>query len=270
MNNNSYNLAINNGPNHLHGGLRGFDKNIWNFTLVEEPERVGVKFTYISVDGEESYPGNLKVSAEYYLTSTNEIHMIFDAKTDKNTPINMTNHAFWNLSGNFCRSIKEHSLQLACSHYLPVNSTLIPTGEIAHVNGTPFDFTNPKQLGDAIENINHVGSNGIGNFTGIDHCFVNDNTDTTENRYVATLTDDISGRQLIVYSNQTSVQIYTGNFLSKDPNDAPFVVHNAMCIENQNFPNSPNQPNFPSIILNPGEKYHHSAVYCLRNVEMNS
>lgn len=193
--------------------------------------------------------------------------MHFTAVTDALTPINMTNHAFWNISGGFKRSARDHIVHLACEDYLPVDGTLIPTGLVMSVKDTPFDFTQPKLLGDGIDAAIHVGTNGVSDFVGIDHSFVvPNNPETTKNglQYVGSVTDVPSGRQLLVYTNQPAVQMYTGNFLSKDPISFPFYIHNAMCIENQKFPDSVNKPNFPSTLLSPGDVYEHISLFTIR------
>jgi aldose 1-epimerase len=267
-----YSLAINNGENHLHGGIRGFDKQVWDFTLIREERRVGARFTLSSPDMEEGYPGNVEVVAEYCLTDSNTLTMKFLASTDKSTPVNMTNHTFWNLSGSFRSSIKSHLLQLSCGGYLPIDAGLIPLGKIASVEGTPFDFTSPRSLGSAIDQISH---NGV---SGIDHCFISSNQLLFPNQvqHVATLTDPNSGRQLLIQSNQPAIQVYTGNFLpilsvaaaaeeeEEDGGRDPFHQHNGVCLENQGYPNAVNESNFPSIILHPGEEYVHESVYSFR------
>lgn len=275
LNNKEYNLIINNGENHLHGGLKGFDKKIWNYELINDENYVGVRFLLDINDMDEGYPGDLKVTAEYILTNTNNLKMKYTATTNKTTPINMTNHTFWNLSGFFRSSIKTHSLHLAYDQYLPVDSGLIPLGEPATVKDTPFDFTTTNSLGPAIEEIVHNGVHGI------DHSYVyhypntvtNTNTDTntdiTDFHYVGTLSHEESGRKLTIHSNQLAIQIYTGNFLSNSNNNGfdengvfdPFFQHNGICLENQGYPNAINQSNFPSILLHPGEVYNHETIY---------
>jgi aldose 1-epimerase len=263
-----YSLAINNGENHLHGGITGFDKQVWDFTLIREEKRVGVRFTLTSPHLEEGYPGTVEAVAEYCLTDSNDLTMKFMASTNKSTPINMTNHAFWNLSGSFRSNIKSHLLQLTCGGYLPIDTGLIPVGNIASVEGTPFDFTSPRSLGSAIDQITH---NGV---SGIDHCYISSNQILSPNQvqHIATLTDLNSGRQLLIHSNQPAIQVYTGNFLpiltteGEDESQGrdPFHQHNGVCLENQGYPNAVNEPNFPSIILHPGEAYVHESVYSFR------
>jgi aldose 1-epimerase len=259
-----YTLAINNGSNHLHGGLKGFDKKVWSYSLINEEERVGVVFSLASPDMEEGYPGTVQVTAEYCLTATDEITMRFTATTDRSTPISLTNHAFWNLSGAFRSNIKSHLLELSCDGFLPIDSGLIPLGNIASVTGTPFDFTSPQLLGSAIDQIVH---NGV---PGIDHSFVSTAATIASLHHMATLSDPLSGRQLIIRSNQPAIQVYTGNFLPSSVAEEegesrdPFRQHHGVCLECQGYPNAVNEPTFPSIILHPGEEYLHESIYSLR------
>lgn len=262
LNDREYTLAINNGVNHLHGGIKGFDKKIWNYELIQEENRVGVRFTITSPDMEEGYPGTVQATAEYCLTEDNDLTMKFQAVTDMTTPISMTNHTFWNLSGAYRSSIKSHTLQLSCDGYLPIDAGLIPLGNIASVDNTPFDFTTPRLLGTAIDEITH---NGV---SGIDHSFVSRSylTSSGQVSHIATLTDPQSGRQLIISSNQPAIQVYTGNFLPIVADDSmdPFRQHHGVCLENQGFPNAINEPNFPSILLRPNQEYLHEAIYSFR------
>jgi aldose 1-epimerase len=274
LNEREYSLAINNGPNHLHGGLRGFDKRVWSYSLINEEKRVGVIFSLLSPDMEEGYPGTVQVTAEYCLTATDDITMRFLATTDQATPLGLTNHAFWNLSGAFRSNIKSQLLHLSCDGFLPVDAGLIPLGHISPVEGTSFDFTSPQLLGPAIDQIVHNGVHGI------DHSFVftsdaaaaaadgQSGQPRPAPRHVATLTDPLSGRQLVIRSNQPAIQVYTGNFLPSLPAEAlsldPFHQHNGVCLECQGYPNAVNEPAFPSPILHPGEEYLHESIYSLR------
>jgi aldose 1-epimerase len=253
-----YSLAINNGENHLHGGLRGFDKVVWSWSIIQEDDTAGVKFSYSSPHLEEGYPGTLEVTAEYRLTARSDVVMKFEATTDRLGPVSITNHAFWNLSGSFSRSIRDHTLHLACDRYLPVDLGLIPEGVAAPVAGTPFDFTSPSPLGPSIDSIIHNGVHGI------DHSFVvsKSNDDLP---FVATLSDPDSGRQLTIHCNQPAIQVYTGNFLPLVSADTdPFRQHYGVCLECQGYPDAVNQPQFPSILLGPGEVYSHHAIYSFR------
>lgn len=221
----SFSLAINNGENALHGGIEGFDKKYWEWDVVCTKDKAGFKFTYFSVDGEEGFPGNLRVEVTYLLTSTSKIIMRYTATTDQATVINMTNHTYWNLSGNCRRMILGHSLFLSCSHFLPVDKTQIPTGQIASVIGTKYDFTSLSPQSNAFREA-VLTSDGCGQ-PGLDHCFVVDghspaispeddleNCTTKPLRHVATLSENESGRVVTLHSTQPGVQIYTANWLA--------------------------------------------------------
>lgn len=262
-----YQLEINNGPNHLHGGLIGFNSKIWKSEIVEgsgDTYWKGVKFSYLSNDGEENYPGNLNVEVTYALTVSGDILMTYEAVTDAKTPVNLTNHCYWNLSGNLKRKVLEHKLKLSCAKYLPVTADSIPTGELADVAGTVFDFTGDDVvLGERIPLINGGGKPGV------DHCFVVNGDAVTRTfgeysmRHIAELSDKVSGRTLTVWGTQPGVQVYTGNFLSEDLHEAPHTVHNAICLETQHFPDAVNQPSFPTVILLPNQKYSHASLFSL-------
>jgi len=249
---NTYKLAANNGPNHLHGGVKGFDKVVWDAT--PDPEGgVSLTLSYTSRDGEEGYPGNLKVQVVYSLSTEGELIMDYSAETDKPTIVNLTNHAYFNLSGNVANGILGHFLQVKADKYTPVDSTLIPTGEQAAVAGTPFDFTKPTPIGARIQQV--AG--------GYDHNFVLTRT-TDSLQKVATLYDTASGRQLEISTTEPGLQFYSGNFLDGtliNADGKPLQKHAALCLETQHFPNSPNQTNFPSTVLRPGEEYKTTTIY---------
>ena len=263
LNGETYTLAINNGVNHLHGGNVGFDKVVWN---VEEIEN-GVKFTYVSKDGEEGYPGTLTLSASYTLINGNRLCFEYEATVvDKETPINICNHTYWNLSGNCKSKILNHVLELNCDKYLPVDDTQIPTGELKVLKDTDMDFPIGSKLtiGSRINNIDGGGEPGY------DHCYVinqeqqedNDVDGEVKLYHVATAYDPISGRRMNVKSSEPGVQLYTGNFLSKDvEKDVPHIQHNAFCLETQHFPNSINESTFPSVILKPGETFKSKTIH---------
>jgi aldose 1-epimerase len=249
-----YTLAANNGKNTLHGGLKGFDKVVWNAS-VENDSMPSLSLSYLSKDGEEGFPGNLKVNVQYMLTDENELKIEYNAETDKATPVNLTNHSYFNLTGDVNSSILNHTLMIDADNFTPVDSTLIPTGEIRPVQGTPFDFTKPKAIG---KDINLVKG-------GFDHNWVL-NSKGSSLQKVVILTDSISGRSLEVYTTEPGLQFYTGNFLNGKflNHDGKAVkLHTALCLETQHFPDSPNQPGFPSTILRPGEKYHSITLYKL-------
>ena len=249
----TYKLDANDGKNTLHGGLKGFDKVIWNVSVPSDtvPSLV---LTYDSKNGEEGYPGNLNVKVQYTLTDDDGLKIEYNAETDKATPVNLTNHSYFNLSGNTENSILGETLWIDADKYTPVDSTLIPTGEIKSVKGTPFDFTTPKKIGRDIDSVKG----------GYDHNFVLNRTDSTSLQKAAEVSDSISGRTLEVYTTQPGIQFYTGNFLDgtfKNHGGNPITKHSALCLETQHFPDSPNKSNFPNTILQPGEKYHEVTVY---------
>lgn len=252
LNDTTYKLAANNGKNNLHGGEKGFDKVVWDATPATDGTPA-LTLTYLSKDGEEGFPGNLKSTVKYTLTEDNELLMEYDAETDKATPVNLTNHSYFNLSGDAGKSILDHTLWVDADRYTPVDSTLIPTGELAPVNGTPFDFTSPTKIGARIAQVPG----------GYDHNFVL-NKKGTDLGLVAYLQDSVSGRKLEVYTTEPGLQFYSGNFLDgtiKNRDGKAIQKHNALCLETQHFPDSPNQPKFPTTILKPGEKYHTVTKY---------
>lgn len=249
----TYSLATNNGPNSLHGGIQGFDKHLWDSTAISNDEGVGVRFERMSADGEEGYPGNLRVSATYLLTNENELKIEFTATTDAATPINLTNHNYWNLSGAGSGDILKHELMLAADHYLAVDSTLIPTGELVPVTGTPLDFTKSTPIGTRIAQVG-------GDPTGYDHCYVVRPPQGTL-RLAARVVDPASGRRMEIHTTQPGIQFYTGNFLDGSESSGGFTKHGAFCLETQHYPDAPNHADFPSAILRPGQKFHQLTVH---------
>ncbi|MBD3674738.1 MAG: galactose mutarotase [Planctomycetaceae bacterium] len=246
-----YTLATNNAPSHLHGGVKGFDKVVWQADLLEpKDDQVGVVLNYTSADGEEGYPGTLKAEVRYILTADNELRMEYTATTDKKTVVNLTNHCYWNLGGAGSGKILDHLLTLHCDQYLPVDENAIPSGELKSVEGTPMDFTEPHAIGERIDQVEG----------GYDHCWVI-NGDAGQLRPVAKVVDPDSGRVMEIQSDQPGVQFYTGNFLNGDPNNGGFNKNEGFCLETQVFPDSPNQPNFPSSVLEPGQVYSHTTVH---------
>lgn len=256
----TYTLARNNGPNHLHGGEKGLDKRVWSATEVNTPDGPGVRFTYLSPDGEEGYPGNVQITVQYTLTDDNELRIEYWATTDAPTPINLTNHSYFNLSGQHTSNILNHVLRINASHYTPTDEMLIPTGQIAPVAGTPVDFTTPRAIGERIDQMKPTTGNPPG---GYDLNYVL-NDDGTPLRRAATLYDPESGRIMQVLTNEPGIQFYSGNFLDGTLRGKGGVIYNkhaALCLETQHFPNSVNQPSFPSIIVRPGETYHSICIY---------
>ncbi len=255
----TYQLAANNGKNHLHGGLKGFDKVVWDPTPSSTPDSATLKLTYLSKDMEEGYPGNLQVTVTYTLTNDNELKIDYRATTDKKTVINLTNHSYFNLSGNTKTDILGHQVSLAASHFLPVDETLIPTGELKPVKGTPFDFTTPTVVGSRINDKDQQIVRG----RGYDHCFVFDKTPGTLGM-VGAVYDSISGRYMELLTTEPGTQLYTGNFLDGSVTGKFGTVYKqryALCLETQHFPDSPNRPKFPTVVLNPGEQYKTQTIY---------
>jgi aldose 1-epimerase len=244
-------LATNNGPNHLHGGLKGFDKKVWQ---AEPQTDAAVKFSYTSPDGEEGYPGTLAVAVTMTLTDANELRLDYVATTDKPTPVNLTNHSYFNLAGE--GSALNHEMMIAANYFTPSDSTLIPTGEIKPVKGTPMDFTTPQPIG---SRFSQLRTNPIG----YDHNYVL-NAGGKSLALAARAHEPKSGRVMEVQTTQPGVQFYTANFLNGSLTGKRGVVYNqhcAFCLETQHFPDSVNQPKFPSVILRPGQTYRHTTIY---------
>jgi aldose 1-epimerase len=235
---------------HLHGGNKGFDKVVWKARQFTEKGSAGVILTYTSRDGEESYPGTLQVSVTYRLSEDGELAFEYKARTDKPTPVNLSQHSYWNLAG--AGSILNHELSLNCPFYLPVDPTLIPTGEVLSVKGTPMDFTTAKPIG---RDIGKVGG-------GYDHCWVAGDAERSF-RHVATLYEPSGGRGMEVWSTMPGVQLYTGNFLSgiAGAGGAVYNRHYGLCLETEFFPDSVNRPHFPDCILRPGQTYAHRTAH---------
>ena len=250
---NEYNLEINNGEHSLHGGIKGFDKVIWSVKELKGNNFIGLKLNYLSQHMEEGYPGNLNVEVNYILNDKNEFKILYTANTDATTILNLTQHSYFNLSGESSGDILDHELIINADNFLPVDSGLIPTGEIRNVINTPFDFRNNKEIGQDINSDNKQLDYGIG----YDHCWVlNDYGKGV--RKVAQAKSNSTGILLEVFSDQPGIQFYTGNFLdgtlvSKEGKS--YEKRNGFCLETQHFPNSPNQSNFPSVILSPKENY---------------
>jgi aldose 1-epimerase len=255
LNGKEYTLAANNGVNALHGGNKGFDKVIWTAEPVTDSVSA-LTLTYLSKDGEEGYPGNLKVTVKYTLTDADELKIDYTATTDKATVLNLTNHTYFNLSGDHNNTILDETIQINADRYTPVDATLIPTGKLEPVKGTPFDLTKPIKIG---AHINEVPGKPVG----YDHNFVLNNSDTTMHQ-AAIVYDAMSGRQLEVITNQPAIQFYTGNFLDGKliaDDGKPINQHTALCLETQHYPDSPNQPTFPSTVLKPGETFKSTTIY---------
>jgi aldose 1-epimerase len=244
----SYQLAINNAPNALHGGPKGFSAVVWD---VVKTTPNSVELHYLAKDGEEGYPGNLNVNVTYTLTDDNALDIAYKATTDKATVLNLTNHSYFNLNGDG-GTINNHTLQLNASRYTPVDATLIPTGKLEPVAGTPLDFTKPEKIGSRIEDKNQQLEYG----GGYDHNFVLDASKEKGSHLAATAAGDKSGIEMQVYTDQPGIQFYGGNFMEggdKGKSGQPYEKRTAFCLETQHFPDSPNQPQFPTTTLKPGE-----------------
>ncbi|WP_111671377.1 aldose epimerase family protein [Algoriphagus litoralis] len=248
----TYQLAKTNGDNHLHGGVEGFNKKVWTPETYSNDSVVGVKMTYLSVDGEEGYPGNLASTLWMELTTDNVLRIRFEATTDKTTILNLTNHTYFNLGG-VKRDVQDHEFQFWADAYTPVDDELIPTGEVKDVTGTPFDFRTPKILGDQI----------AANAGGFDHNMVMKMEESDEMKHFVRVRHPESGRVMDMYSDNMGVQFYTGNFISNfaGANGKTYDTHWGFCLESQNWPDAINHENFPSPILKPGEKYEHNIEY---------
>jgi aldose 1-epimerase len=247
-----YLLATNNGPNHLHGGKIGFDKLMWKASELSDASSVGLRFELTSPDGDEGYPGTLKVTADYVWDNDNKLTIKFAAITDKATHLNLTNHAYFNLAGIGSGKIYDHELMLACASYLPIDSDMIPTGDKASVKSTNLDFTTKTAIGSRIDKFPETN--------GYDHCFVVDG-EPGKLRMAAVVVEPKSGRTMTVMTTQPGIQLYTGNFLDGTPANANIPKHGAFCLETQHFPDSPNQPNFPTTLLKPGQEFEQTTTY---------
>ena len=259
LNGMEYHLFINNGPNSLHGGKEGFDKKVWIPETILMKDAAGLKLSYLSPDGEENYPGNLKVEAIYTLNDDNELILTFNAVTDKTTVLNLTQHSYFNLKGQGEGDILDHIIQFNSSKFLPIDSTSIPLGPLMDVEGTPFDFRHPKTIGADIEKENEQ----LKNAGGYDHSFVVDGYNS-ELKLACTVTEPVSGRVMEVWTTEPAVQFYTGNFLDGSLTGKDGKVYKqryGFCLEAQHFPDSPNHPDYPSTVLNPGETYNQTTIY---------
>ena len=255
----SYELAKNNGPNHLHGGIEGFDKRVWTASSSDTAEGPQLVLTYTSPDGEEGYPGTLDAKVTYLLGADNNLVMTYEATTDAPTIVNLTNHTYFNLRDGGESLILDHELTLHADAYTPVDETLIPTGEITPVAGTPFDFSTPRAIGERIDSDHEQIQFG----GGYDHNYVV-NEAPNGLRQVAEVYEPSTGRVLLVSSTEPGVQFYSGNFLNGEvigKEGSAYQKRSGFCLETQHYPDSPNQPQFPSTVLRPGETYETTTVF---------
>jgi aldose 1-epimerase len=248
----TYQLALNNGPNSLHGGMVGFDHRAWKGEQIENAQGVSVRFTYVSKDGEENFPGTLTTTVMYTLTDENELKLEYTAETDKSTPLNLTNHTYFNLTGS--GDVLGHVLYLNADEYTPTDDHLIPTGELRSVEGTPLDFRKPTAIGVRIGKLKEVG--------GYDHNFVVKGTNGTL-RLAATVKDPKSGRKMEVWTTEPGIQFYSAVHLDGviGKGGVAYQKYGALCLETQHYPDSPNHANFPSTILTPDARFHSQTIY---------
>ena len=252
-----YKLAANNGPNHLHGGKKGFDKVVWRLEdLGKDAHRAAVKLTYVSEDIEEGYPGNLACSVTYALTSDDELRIDFEAETDKTTVVNLTNHSYFNLAGQGVGNVLDHVVMLNADKYTVFDETLIPTGEIRSVEGTPFDFTSPTSIG--------VRIGQVGNGYDQNYVLSKDGVREGSLSLCARVLEPTTGRIMEIHTTEPGVQFYTGNFLDgtlTGKDGKVYKKHFGFCLETQHYPDSPNKPDFPSVVLKPGQKFASTTVF---------
>ncbi|MFJ8631141.1 aldose epimerase family protein [Streptomyces sp. NPDC093568] len=256
----AYQVNVNDGENSLHGGAKGFDKRVWDVEPFTKGSDVGLRLYYTSVDGEMGYPGTLKVKVTYTLTRHGDWRIDYEATTDKATVVNLTSHVYWNLAGEGSGTIENHRLKIDGSRYTPVDSGLIPTGELAPVAGTPFDFRRTKRIGEDLREAHQQLLYG----KGIDHNWVLDKGVSPRPEWVATLKDPSSGRTLRMATTEPGLQFYSGNFLDGTlvgPSGRTYRQGDALCLETQHFPDSPNKPSFPSTVLRPGQTYRSTTVH---------
>ncbi|MCR9291794.1 MAG: galactose mutarotase [bacterium] len=244
----TYTLAINNGPNHLHGGLVGFDRLLWHAEPIETEDACAVRFSAVSPDGQEGYPGQLDLVAEYSWNDANELSYRFEATTSAPTVINMTNHSYWNLGGEKSGDILNHEVKMLCDRYLEVDDTLIPTGKYLPVEGTPLDFKEFHRLGERIEQLAAT--------KGYDHCYVINGNPGEAPRLCGIARDPVSGRVMEVLTTQPGVQLYTGNHLG-----GAYPPYSGFCMETQHYPDSPNKPAFPTTRLDPGQTFQETTIH---------
>lgn len=265
LNGKTYELAKNDGNHHLHAGVkRSLDKVVWKAKVLRPQQGQGVRLTYTSPDGEEGYPGSLTVSVRYVLDDQDQLRIRYEATTDQATPVNLTNHTYFNLGGHGSETVLDHVLMLNADKYTPTDDELIPTGEIADVEGTPLDFRKPTRIGKRIDELTDTGAKGY------DHNFVlNDAPEGRPLRFAASLRDPQSGRIVRISTSEPGIQCYSGNFLHGQTGKAgkSYAHRSALCLETQHFPDAVHHDNFPSIILRPGETFESTTILSLTNAE---
>ena len=253
-----YKLAANDGVNHIHGGVVGFNKGLWTAREVQAEDAIGVELNYLSKDGEEGYPGNLNVTVTYWLTDENELKIFYQGASDKATPVSLTNHTYFNLAGHGSGDILLHELMIDADSFNPVDDTLAPVSPVESLTDTPLDFRQSTSIGLRIAKV----------ATGYDHNYALNNTDGSV-RLVSKLIDPKSGRAMEVHSTEPALQLYSGNFLDgtiKAKGGAVYNKHGAVCLETQQFPDAPNNPNYPSSIIQAGEKYIQKTIFKFTNI----
>jgi len=254
-----YKLTTNDGENHLHGGVKGFDKVVWNAEPIKQDSATGVEFSYLGKDGEQGYPGNLSCTVTYLLTNKNELKIEYHATTDKVTPVNLTHHSYFNLAGQGTGDILNHQLEIFANRFTPVDKVLIPNGELRPVEGTPMDFRQPHAIGERINSDDEQIKRGLG----YDHNWVLNSSDGSLS-LAARVHEPTTGRMIEVWTTEPGIQFYSGNFLDGTLTGKEGRVYKhrfGFCLETQRFPDSPNKPDFPNTILRPGEHYSTETIY---------